>query len=88
MKITCTFCDAALRVVVLHVRLGWLERLPVRGKIHEFSDVVRGLPAPGGELTWHSDMTGRRIENRKIVDAIELARRRTVADEQYLITAN
>lgn len=82
MTITVTFCDRALTLAAIHCEPSWLERLLLGAKT--LNDLVIGRPAPGGSLLWIHESTGRRVRSRRIVDAIELARRRC---EQRLATA-
>lgn len=93
MKITVAFRDSALRRATIRVELGWLDRLLYRAvsnkrpRVRAWNDIVVRIGDAAGELRWTSEGTGTRVENRKIVDAIERERTRVTAWQRLEVIA-
>lgn len=73
MRVTVTFCDAALTLAAVRIQPNWIERLC---GLRDFDDLAR--ISDYGSWVWDSPFA-RPIASRRIVDAIELARRRCLS---------
>lgn len=93
MKVSVVFRDATLRRATIRVELSWLEGLLYRIRAaawrapRSWNDTVIGSGAAVGELTWRSEGTDTRIENPRIVDAIERERTRVAAWRRLTVIA-
>lgn len=68
MRIRVAFCDAKLTLASVHMSPSWIEWMS--GK-PERDDIA--VMATAG--AWHWDSTGRLITDKRVVDALERARK-------------
>lgn len=69
MRVTVAFADAALTIAAVHLEPAWWDRLLFGARQgQDFAVAVRDI---GGGRCWIWDSTGRRIEHRRVVDALE-----------------
>jgi len=77
MKISVTFLDAGLRLASLRVEATWWEALLGR---RSGDELVIAVPALQGGTIWVRDSTGRRINDRRVVDELERQQARASAE--------
>lgn len=70
MRISVALCNPELALV--RVEPSWLERILLGRKA--IDDLVTAAPSIGGTTIWIWDSTGRQVDNRRVLDALEGAR--------------
>jgi len=85
MTITVTFIDKAMALAHVWSAPSWIDRMLFGARL--IDGLACATAAPSGGRLWLWDSTGRRIADRRIVAAIERARRGADSAQGWAVPA-